>query len=71
MVIENCASENVGKYTGYYYTSSMLAQSITPALCGLFMSGLVFNSMQALFPYATIFMILAGVVLVFIKKDKN
>ncbi len=71
MVIESCASDNVGKYTGHYYTASMLAQSVTPALCGLFMSGLVFANMRALFPYAAVFMALAAIVLLFVKQDKK
>lgn len=70
LVIDNCSSENVGKYTGYYYTASMLAQSITPAVAGLLMSGLVFNDMRFLFPYATICMIVALLVSLFIVDDK-
>ena len=71
MVIENCSSDNVGKYTGHYYTASMLAQSITPAFCGLFMSGWIFNSMRVLFPYAFICMIAAIITLCFIKENKS
>jgi len=71
MVIENCSNENVGKYTGHYYTASMLAQSITPAFCGLFMSGWIFNSMKVLFPYAFICMVAALITLFFIKEKKE
>lgn len=70
MVVENCSSDKVGTYTGYYYTSSMLAQSITPALSGLFMSNIIFNDMRFLFPYCVIFMIIAAVALSFIKDKK-
>lgn len=70
LVIDNCSSENVGKYTGYYYTASMLAQSVTPAVAGLLMSGLVFNDMRFLFPYATICMIVALLVSLLIVDDK-
>lgn len=70
MVIENCSVDNVGRYTGHYYTASMLAQSITPALSGLFISGLVFANMRALFPYAFIFTLLALVVLFFVQSDR-
>lgn len=70
MVLENSNENNTGKYTGYYYTSSMIAQSITPALCGLFMSSLVFGKMIYLFPYAIVFMLLSGLVILFIKTPK-
>ncbi len=59
MVLKYCTSENTGKYTGYYYTASMLGQSLTPALCGLFLSGIMFNTMRALFPYSVVFLFLA------------
>lgn len=35
MVVELCNSEKIGRYTGYYYASSMSAQTITPILLGL------------------------------------
>ncbi|MGI6073013.1 MAG: MFS transporter [Lachnospiraceae bacterium] len=34
MVVELCTSKNLGKFTGYYYTASMSAQTITPILLG-------------------------------------
>lgn len=71
MVLENCAADTVGRYTGYYYTASMLAQSISPALAGLFMSGLVFGNVRVLFPYALLSMGAALVTLLFIRKGKN
>ena len=70
MVVDNCDAGSTGKFTGYYYTASMLAQSVTPALSGLFMSGLIFNSMRALFPYAAVFMALAIAVTLMVKNDK-
>ena len=36
MVVEMCSSEDVGKYTGLYYTFSMSAQIVTPILSGAF-----------------------------------
>ncbi len=59
MVVENCANKEIGTYTGKYYTYSMIAQSITPALSGLFVSGLVFNTMNALYPYGIVFILFA------------
>ncbi|MCR5741583.1 MAG: MFS transporter [Gammaproteobacteria bacterium] len=35
MVVELCSAKKIGKFTGYYYASSMAAQSITPILLGL------------------------------------
>lgn len=71
MVIENCSVDTVGKYTGLYYTASMLAQSISPAIAGLFMSGLVFGNVRVLFPYALLSMGAALITLFFVKKGKG
>ncbi len=68
MVVESCSARDTGRYTGYYYTASMLAQSITPAFCGLLI-GNVFNSYGALFPYCAVFMGIVVVVLLLIKDD--
>ena len=35
MVVELCADSKIGRFTGYYYASSMTAQTITPVLLGL------------------------------------
>ena len=35
MVVELCSSKKIGKFTGFYYTASMSAQTITPVLLGL------------------------------------
>ena len=34
MVVELCSSKKIGKFTGFYYTASMSAQTITPILLG-------------------------------------
>ena len=65
MVVEMSDKNSVGKYTGLYYTSSMLAQSITPICVGFLMDALGYES---LFAYATGFMILALIVFIFIKN---
>lgn len=67
MVVEMSDATNVGKYTGLYYTSSMLAQSITPICVGFLMD---FLGYESLFAYSTIFMILALVVFIFIKNTR-
>ena len=56
MVVEMCSGADVGKYTGYYYTASMAAQSLTPTISGIFMDKI---AMTTLFPYAAIFVGLA------------
>ena len=35
MVVELCSSKKIGRFTGFYYTASMSAQTITPVLLGL------------------------------------
>ena len=35
MVVELCSSKKIGRFTGYYYASSMSAQTVTPVLLGL------------------------------------
>ncbi len=64
MVVELAKGGNVGKYTGYYYTASMAAQVITPYLSGLLMDR---YGMTTLFPYATVFVTVAFVTMLFVK----
>ena len=52
MVVELARGGNVGKYTGFYYTASMAAQTITPLVSGFIMDSF---GMKTLFPYAAIF----------------
>ncbi len=68
MVVEMCSGADVGKYTGYYYTASMAAQSLTPYISGLFMQNV---AMTTLFPYASIFVGLAFVTMLFVKHGDN
>jgi len=58
MVVEMCSGADVGKYTGFYYTASMAAQTVTPMLSGFLMDKM---GMTVLFPYAAIFVALAFV----------
>ncbi|MCQ2455649.1 MAG: MFS transporter [Clostridia bacterium] len=70
MVVELSSSANVGKYTGYYYTFSMAAQIATPLISGYIIDNLGFGY-KALFPYATIFMVLAFVTMTFVKHGDS
>ena len=64
MVVELAKGGNVGKYTGFYYTASMAAQTVTPYISGLFMDNL---GMKTLFPYATVFVGLALITMILVR----
>ncbi len=68
MVVEMCTGADVGKYTGFYYTASMAAQSLTPTVSGLFMDNV---AMTSLFPYAAIFVGLSFVTMLFVKHGDS
>ena len=73
MIVEYSNPSNIGKYTGYYYMSSMLAQSITPILVGLIMDD-PFNTfgkigLKVLFIYAS-FMMIVALIIFFMVKEK-
>ena len=68
MVVEMCSGADVGKYTGFYYTASMAAQSLTPTISGIFMDRV---AMTTLFPYASVFVALAFVTMSFVKHGDS
>lgn len=70
MVVEMSKGNDVGKYTGIYYTASMSAQIITPVLSGVFMDmpALGYN---ALFPYCSIFAALAFIAMLFVRHGDS
>lgn len=68
MVVEMCSGGNVGKYTGFYYTASMVAQVATPMLSGLLMDRM---GMHVLFPYAAVFTALAFVTMLFVRHGDS
>ena len=49
MVVELARGADTGKYTGYYYTFSMAAQTLTPILSGYLLEHWGYHT---LFPYA-------------------
>ncbi|MCM1289517.1 MAG: MFS transporter [Corallococcus sp.] len=69
MVVELAQGNDIGKYTGYYYTASMAAQVVTPILSGALMDAM--GTMGVLFPYATIFVALAFVTMIFVKHGDS
>ncbi len=68
MVVELACGGNVGRYTGFYYTASMAAQTLTPVLSGVIMDKL---GMRTLFPYAAICVAAALVTISFVKHGDS
>ena len=67
MIVELCTSKKIGQFTGYYYTSSMAAQTVTPVLLGL-----VFNATgawRALPVYASVLLFASSGVFAFLVKN--
>ncbi len=64
MVVQLSGGSNVGKYTGFYYTASMAAQTLTPVISGFLMDR---YGLRILFPYGTVFVLLAVVTMVFVR----
>ena len=63
MVVELSRGGDVGKYTGFYYTASMAAQTVTPMLSGFFMD----IKMESLFVYATVMVFAAFFTMIAVK----
>ena len=70
MMVEMASGKNIGKFTGYYYSASMLAQSITPILVGIIMTNSNIG-LKALYVYACVFMVLALFTFTFIKENRT
>lgn len=68
MVIELSKAGDVGKYTGYYYTFSMLAQIITPIISGALLEHVGY---WTLFPYASLMVAAAFVTMYLVKHGDN
>jgi MFS family permease len=68
MVVELSKGKNVGTYTGYYYAASMGAQIFTPMLSGILMDS---YGRIILFPYATVFMVLAFITMSLVKHGNT
>ncbi|MBQ4016715.1 MAG: MFS transporter [Oscillospiraceae bacterium] len=67
MVVELCSSKKIGKFTGYYYTASMSAQTITPVLLGLVLNATL--AWRALPIYAAILTALSFAVFTALVKN--
>ena len=70
MVVELCNSKKIGRFTGYYYASSMAAQTITPIAFGALL--LVPSFDWYLLPiYASCCILVSALVFFFVKNVKN
>jgi len=68
MVVELSRGSDVGKYTGFYYTASMAAQTVTPWVSGMFMDRI---GLTTLFPYAAVFVCLAFFTMSFVRHGDS
>ena len=67
MVVELCTSKKIGKFTGYYYASSMAAQTVTPVLLGLiFMRSGAWGVLPV---YSSVLIVLSALVFIFLVKN--
>ncbi len=67
MVVELCSAKKIGRFTGFYYTASMSAQTVTPVLLGMTLNATM--AWRALPIYAAI--LTAASFAVFTKLVKN
>jgi MFS family permease len=67
MVVELSKGYDVGRYTGYYYAASMSAQIVTPILSGVLMD---LYGRVILFPYASIFVALSFITMLFVNQGE-
>ena len=70
MVVELCSGKKIGVFTGYYYASSMAAQTITPVLLGALLLLPAFNWFM-LPIYAGVCIAISTVIFFLIKNVKN
>ena len=64
MTVDMCAEGDIGKFTGYYYTFSMAAQTVTPVLSGFILEKIGYFS---LFIYSAVFMGIAVAMMYFVR----
>lgn len=70
MVVELCSSKKIGAFTGYYYASSMSAQTITPIALGSLL--LLPNFNWGYLPvYASVCLIISIAIFLFLPEVKN
>ena len=70
MVVELCNSKKIGKFTGYYYAASMVAQTVTPAAFGALLLIPSFD-WHVLPIYAASCTLVSALVFIFVKNVKS
>lgn len=68
MLMELCKDGDVGKYTGYYYLATAIAQIVTPALAGFFADTFGYQTLPI---YGTVFMLLGSVATLYITQGNS
>ena len=68
MVVEMCRGSDVGRFTGYYYTFSMAAQTVTPIVAGALLNRVGY---VVLFLYGGVAVALAFVTMQFVRHGDN
>ena len=68
MVVEMCHLSDVGRFTGYYYTFSMAAQTITPIAAGALLENI---SYKVLFLYSALFVAASFVTMLFVRHGDS
>lgn len=68
MVVEYANGSNGGKFTGFYYTASQLAQTITPLIIGSIMDLI---GRRFMFPYASLFLLISFIFMFIVKENQK
>lgn len=68
MVVEMSKGNDIGKFTGFYYTFSMAAQIVTPILSGFLLEHVGYF---ILFPYAAFFVVIAFFTMLFVRHGDS
>lgn len=68
MVVEYANGSNGGKFTGFYYTSAQLAQTVTPLIIGGVMDLI---GRRMMFPYASLFLLVALTFMILVKENES
>ena len=69
MVVELARGGDVGKYTGYYYTASMAAQTVAPILSGVLYDA--FGMRSTFFTFGAFFVAMAFITMFFVKHGDS
>lgn len=68
MVVEMCKGSDIGKFTGYYYTFSMAAQTVTPIFAGHLLKNVGYLT---LFPYAAAAVAISFFTMLFVRHGDS